>query len=367
MLLSSSTLVQSQIAPKYSNEFLTLGVGGRAMAMSNAQVAASGDVYSGYWNTSSMVDMETDIEIAFMHSAYFAGIANYDYLAASAKVSDNSILGLSILRFGVDGIPNTFDLIRNGEINYDRVTSFSSVEYAFLMHYARNPNTRALNEYAAFRDARFSYGVNAKVINKSVGPFASALGFGFDASARLTDIKGGWSLGVMGYDITSTFNSWNMTFTDQQQDVLIREGNEIPINSLEITLPRFLVGVGKTWDLNRFQIFSALDLEMTTDGMRNTLIRTRTLSIDPRLGVEGAYRISNSNNQVFLRMGVGKFQQELNNQGKQRYTFMPTAGVGLRLGNFYIDYALTDIGDQSAALYSNIFSIKATLNGKSKS
>ena len=46
--------------------------------------------------------------------------------------------------------------------------------------------------------------------------------------------------------------------------------------------------------------------------------------------------------------------------------FQPNFGVGLHLKSITIDYALTDIGDQSAALYSNIFSIKLDLNKSEK-
>ncbi|MDG2497959.1 MAG: hypothetical protein P8M66_00420, partial [Flavobacteriaceae bacterium] len=40
----------SQTARKYSNEFLNIGVDASALGMSNAVVASSNDVNSGYWN-----------------------------------------------------------------------------------------------------------------------------------------------------------------------------------------------------------------------------------------------------------------------------------------------------------------------------
>jgi hypothetical protein len=36
----------------------------------------------------------------------------------------------------------------------------------------------------------------------------------------------------------------------------------------------------------------------------------------------------------------------------------PNIGVGVTYKIFTLDYALTDIGDRSTALYSNIFSLK---------
>ena len=69
----------SQSARKYSNEFLNIGVDASALGMSNAVVASSDDVNSGYWNPAGLVHLE-DSEAAIMHSSYFANIANYNYI-----------------------------------------------------------------------------------------------------------------------------------------------------------------------------------------------------------------------------------------------------------------------------------------------
>jgi hypothetical protein len=366
LLVSGISKLTAQNATKYSNEFMFLGVGGKAMGMSNAQVSVTNDVYSAYWNPAGLVDIEENVQAAFMHSAYMAGIANYDYLGVATKPNENSALGFSIIRFGVDGILNTFDLIRNGEINYDRVTTFSAVDYAFVLSYAQDIDMTMLSRNRALRDARFSWGGNAKVIHRKAGPFANAWGFGFDVGFRATNIGDGWSFGAVGRDITSTFNSWRYSFTEQQKDVLAQTGNEIPINTLEITLPRLVVGGGKAFEWDKILLNTVLDFEMTTDGKRNTLMRTNFVSIDPRIGLEGGYKFNDPENGVFLRMGAGMFQRELNNHGKSRLTFMPTVGVGIKIKNFMLDYALSDIGDQSAALYSNVISIRIGINRSDK-
>ena len=71
---------------KYSNEFLNLGVGGRALGMGGAQVSQVNDVTAGYWNPAGLVHSRGDIQLAFMHNEYFAGIAKYDYLALTAPI-----------------------------------------------------------------------------------------------------------------------------------------------------------------------------------------------------------------------------------------------------------------------------------------
>ena len=42
------------------------------------------------------------------------------------------------MRFGVDNIPNTLDLVdANGNIDYNRITTFNAVDFASLISYAR--------------------------------------------------------------------------------------------------------------------------------------------------------------------------------------------------------------------------------------
>ena len=98
--------------------------------MSNAVVASSNDVNSGYWNPAGLVHLE-DSEIAIMHSSYFANIANYNYIAFAMPLDDRSAVGLSLIRFGVDDILDTTKLIdQQGVINYDRINLFSAADYA---------------------------------------------------------------------------------------------------------------------------------------------------------------------------------------------------------------------------------------------
>ena len=144
---------------KYSNEFLAIGVGARAMGMSNAVVSNVDDVTSGYWNPSGLVNIKFNRQASLMHAEYFAGIAKYDYGSIAAKIDSNSAAALSVIRFAVDDIPNTTELIDNdGNINYDKITSFSAVDFAMLFSYARKSPIDGLN-----------FGANAKIIRRKVG------------------------------------------------------------------------------------------------------------------------------------------------------------------------------------------------------
>lgn len=326
---------------KYSNEFLNIGVGARALAMSGAGVASVRDVTAGYWNPAGLVDIEADLDIAGMHAEYFAGIAQYDYGAAAKTIDSTSVIALSVIRFGVDDIPNTTQLINaDGTLNYDRITTFSAVDYGFLISYAKELSVPGL-----------SLGANVKVVHRMIGDFAKSWGFGLDVGAIYR--RGNWRFAAMARDLTSTYNAWTYSLDQETQEVFVATGNELPENGLEITLPRLVLGASYHRELGKFGILGEMNAVLTTDGQRNVLVSADPVSIDPVLGIEGSYL-----NMIFLRAGIGNIQKIKNFQGVEEYSIQPNLGVGLRLGNFFLDYAITDIGDQSEALYSNVFSLR---------
>lgn len=335
-------------APKYSNEFLTIGVGARALGMSNSCVSSTNDVTAGFWNPASLSLLNSDMQISLMHSDYFSGLAKYDYGAIAAKIDDKSAFGASFIRFGVDDIPNTSELIdKDGNVNYDRIKTFSAADYGFIFSYSRLSNVKGLR-----------FGANAKIIHRKVGDFAKAWGFGLDAAVNYEYKK--WIFAVVAKDVTSTFNAWSYNLTDQMKEVFTITGNEIPKNSLEITVPRLIFGVSRKINLNEDVTFNPeINLDATFDGKRNVMIKSSVTSIDPHIGVEFAYK-----NFIYIRGGVGNIQKETTYDGVKETTFQPNVGLGVRIKNFSIDYALTDIGNQSIAPYSNVFSVKLNITKK---
>lgn len=348
--LIASFGVQAQTR-KYSNEFLAIGVGARGLAMSRAQVASVNDVTSAYWNPAGLTGITNNLQVAAQHAEYFAGIAKYDYAAVAGKIDDQSAIGFSFLRFGVDDIPNTTQLIdQNGRVNYDRITTFSAADYAFIASYAKK-----------YRDTGLSLGGNAKVIYRQVGNMAHAWGFGVDVAAQYALDK--WRFGAVGRDITSTYNAWSYNLDSATIDVFQNTGNDLPQNDLEITLPRLSLGVARQFVIkDKVGILPELNLEMTTDGRRNVMFPGEPFSFDPAFGLEISYL-----KIFYIRGGVGNVQRVKALVGNyNEYTFQPNVGVGVCIKDLLsIDYALTDIGDQSVALYSNVFSLKLAINRKS--
>ena len=340
----------AQQARKYSNEFLSIGIGARALGMANTQVATTDDVTAGFWNPAALAHFDKDFQIGLMHSEYFAGIAKFDYAGISIPLPRSTkiqrVIGFSLIRFGVDDIPNTLHLIEpDGAINYDNVTTFSAADYAFYFSYAQDMPLKRLE--------KLKVGGSAKVIHRTAGKFISAWGFGIDLGAQLD--HRGWRLGILGKDITTTFNAWSYNFTDEEKQIFQITENEVPESSLEITLPKLILGAGYFYEFGeKFSMLPELNLDITTDGRRNVVVSAKPFSIDPHLGVEFGY-----DRFIFLRGGVGNIQKALDDVdgSKDIITVQPNIGLGLRLGQLTIDYAFTDVGNVSQVLYSHVFSL----------
>jgi hypothetical protein len=286
--------------------------------------------------------MEEDLEVGAMHAEYFAGIAKYDYGAVGKKLDENNAIGFSVIRFGVDDIPNTTELIdAEGNIDTDRITRFSAADYGFIFSYARQTSIPGL-----------SLGANAKVIYRKIGDFAQSWGFGLDAGAQYE--TGKWRFGAMARDVTSTFNAWQMTLDERTIEVFEQTGNEIPGNSIEVTLPKLILGASRDFQITeKVGLLAAIDFDISTDGQRNVLVSADPVSVDPHLGLEADYM-----DIVYIRAGVGNVQRVKTLLNEDDFTFQPNMGIGLKIKSFTLDYALTDIGDVSGALYSNVFSLK---------
>jgi hypothetical protein len=343
---------------KYSNEFLNIGAGARALAMGGAQVASVADGTAGYWNPAGLARVREAPLLHLMHADYFAGIGKYDFAALALPTTQpGRTLGLSLLRFAIDDIPNTLYLVEpDGTINYNNIRSFSSADYAMLLSYAR--------EAGRPEGLRIRYGVNAKVVHRSVGRFAKAWGFGLDAGLQFE--WGAWQAGAVVRDLTTTFNAWRFSFTEREREVLYLTRNDIPLRSTELTAPRLLLGLCRTFRAgDRFTMAPELGVDMTFDGPRNVPLRAGPLSLDPRMGVEMGYQ-----RVLFLRAGVANFQQALRDgdtlQLDKVWIYQPSLGLGFRMRQVVVDYAFSNLANQTNPLYTHVFSLRLGLGPRRK-
>jgi len=343
LLISFSS--QAQIIRKYSNEFLNIGAGARGLAMGGAVLSSQNDVYSPMWNPAGLLGVERDWQGAAMHAEYFESIAKYDYLAY-AKPLDNAggVFGISIVRLGVDNILNTTQLIDGeGNIDYDKITKFSQADYAAIASYAFHPNG----------NQKLDVGVNAKIVYRNVGKFATGYGFGFDIGA-IYHADNGWNFGGMLRDATTTVNFWTVNQKELSTIVNGEEFNPVPTDKMEITLPKLNIGASKNFEFSQ-NLELLPEVGINVDFAKTAaLVSTDFASITPYAGAELKY-----NKLLFIRIGVNRFQTITDIEDLSRkVSFQPSAGIGIQYRGLTLDYAITNSGIGGSNFFSNFFSLK---------
>ncbi|KQR93620.1 hypothetical protein ASG01_10675 [Chryseobacterium sp. Leaf180] len=334
---------EAQIIRKYSNEFLNIGAGARGLAMGGAVISNQDDVYSPMWNPAGLMGVQRDWQGAAMHAEYFESIAKYDYLAY-AKVLENGVFGISVVRLGVDNILNTTQLIdTEGNIDYDKITKFSQSDYAALLSYAFRPGG----------NQNLDVGVNAKLVYRNVGKFASGYGFGFDIGA-IYKTDSGWKFGGMLRDATTTVNFWNINQKELTTVVNGEEFNPAPKDKLELSLPKLNVGASRIFEFNS-SLYLLPEVGLNIDFAKTAaLLSTEVASITPYAGAELGYQ-----KMIFVRVGVNRFQSITDIEDLSRkVSFQPSAGIGIRYRGLTLDYAISNSGIGGSNFFSNFFSLK---------
>lgn len=338
---------------KYSNEFLNIGAGARGLAMGGAQVASVRDGSAGYWNPAALTAIKEFPQVNLMHAEYFAGIGKYDFGNLSIPINGGKrTLGISLLRFAVDDIPNTVFLVEpDGTINFSNITTFSSADYAFLFSLAQQISFR--------KSEKLNVGVNAKIIHRKAGEFATSWGFGFDAGVQYDGER--LKLGLVARDVTTTFNAWSYNINEKMREVFYVTDNEIPVKSTELTAPRLIAGGAYLFRLSKkLNLLTEADIDFTFDGRRNTVLSFQPVSVDPKIGLELSY-----SKVFFVRAGINNFQKAIDDADitnmKKVWIYQPGIGAGFKISAVQIDYAFTNLANQSSPLYTHIFSLKLDL------
>lgn len=302
----------SVAADKYAADFLTIGVGARALGMGGAFVALANDASASYWNPAGLALLDRG-EMLFMHSEQFGDLANHDYfgfvqpLAGDAQAS----VGVSLIRFSVDDILVTRDafedLSGDGEwqpgepIYIDQFKVDSDVEYGLLLSYARE-----------FSDQLF-LGGNVKLLRQGLIDNTS-FGMGLDLGAMYF-ASPDLSFGLRLADATTTRISWDT-------------------GTQETLAPSVSVGVRYTVSMP-----AALNGDVTVAG-------------DLRQAFDGSDEVSQLGGGAEAMVGMEYwFKRALAARaGSDAGNF--TAGAGLRvaqvLGGMGVDYAFLahdDLGD----------------------
>jgi hypothetical protein len=296
MFLASSA--SAQTIAKYAGEFMAIGVGGRALGMGGAHVALVSDATAGYWNPGALARIDYP-EAVVMHEERFGSLVNYDFASVAIPYGPDVSLGVSVLRLGVDGIPDTrnawVDNNGNGifdntdQIDYDKITYFNATDWALYFTYAKRSSST------------FQYGANIKLIRRILAD-QSATGIGFDVGAVYSPTTN-LSVGFNIQDVTTTFVAWST-------------------GRSELVSPTLKFGAAYSINVLGGRLTPAADVDVRFENRHFASIASAgPVSFDPHAGLEFDYK-----NTVALRVGYNDVKQM-------------SVGAGIHLRMLDVDYS----------------------------
>jgi len=289
---------EAQTVAKYAGEFLAIGAGGRALALGGSYVALASDATAGYWNPGALARIEYP-EAVLMHDERFGSLVNYDFASVAVPYGDDASLGFSILRLGVDGIPDTrkawIDNNSNGvfdygdRLDYDKITYFNAADWALYFTYAKRASANLL------------YGANVKLIRRDLAD-QSATGIGFDVGLLYSPMMNLY-LGLNAQDITTTLVAWSTG------------RNELISPTLKIGSTYFI-------DLLGGRFVPTVDVDIRFENRQfASIAHLGPISFDPHAGLEFEYKST-----VALRVGYSDVKQI-------------TLGAGIHFRMLDVDYS----------------------------
>lgn len=295
--------LHAQTVAKYAGEFMAIGVGGRALGLGAAHVALANDATAGYWNPGALARIDYP-EAVIMHDERFGSLMNYDFASVALPYGADASLGLSVLRLGIDGIPDTrqawIDNNGNGvfdnvdRLDYDKISYFNAADWAIYFTYAKRASTHLF------------YGANVKLIRRDLAD-QSATGIGFDAGVLYSPLANLY-VGVTAQDVTTTFVAWST-------------------GRNELISPTLKLGTAYFVELLGGRLAPTLDLDLRFENRQYaSLAHLGPMSIDPHVGLEFDYK-----NTVALRVGYNDVKQF-------------TLGAGVHLRMLDVDYSFAKFG-----------------------
>jgi hypothetical protein len=305
-------------ATRYAGEFLRIGVGARALGMGSAFAGLADDGTAAFWNPAGLATL-TSREITAMHAEQFGSIVKYDFLSytmpLSAPGTPKQALAISLIRLGVDNIPDTrglqiLDVNGNGKFDYpeDRLI----VDESRFVFDSDN-DVALLFSYARAVGRKLSLGGSLKVIRQWLGDSLRSNGFGLDVAALYLGPHG-LSAGAKLTDATTTRILWN-TGTN------------------EFIAPSLRIGGAKTQAFHgrRHVVTAALDVQVGfSDERLSSQAHLGSVTFEFHPGLE--YWLER---RVALRAGF------------EAKNF--SAGAGFRYRKIGLDYAFLDHQDLDAS------------------
>ncbi len=249
---------------KYAGEFLSLGVGARALGMGGAFVGVADDVTACFWNPSGLSLLGRK-ELCLMHAETFGSLLNQDFVAYTFPRLQNdrsSAIGFSLQRLGGGGVKIT-DLEKKGQ-------EISDSNRVVLLREESHADYALFFSYSQQMKPKLFWGANLKLIYRDLVS-ASAFGIGGDLGLFAQPYSF-LSLGVNLMDLTSS-----LLFYDN--------GTTENIN------PTTKLGVAIGHKLQDFYLILATDADIRYEGRKSAAqFWLGKLSADTHIGVEVSYK-----------------------------------------------------------------------------
>ena len=80
-------------AENYTGDFLTNGVGGRALGLGGAYVSIADDATATYWNPAGIAGVSDKYQFCLMHAARRSGLGAFNYVAGTTQLLPKLNLG----------------------------------------------------------------------------------------------------------------------------------------------------------------------------------------------------------------------------------------------------------------------------------
>lgn len=281
LILLTSLPSQADDEGAHVAEFLSHGVGARALGMGSAFVAIADDATATYWNPAGLAKinkngfstMYSDIFRTGEGSFFSQGLVSYNFINYIHQIQGIGSLGLSWIRQGIDDIPRTtfIDVDNNGmlgdfqDLNGNGVKDEGEhyIDTPTVAEYFSNSDNALLISYAREIHSLISIGGNVKLLSQSIYE-NSGRGFGLDIGFLLTPYRG-IQIGALLLDATGTQIRW-----DTSDRPTFTRGRRLRFGAAyQFTFPSFGKGC---FDID-FETDQA-DLEEGTDSSGSMLMRT---------------------------------------------------------------------------------------------
>ena len=209
----------------HAAEFLSHGVGARALGMGSSFVSIADDATAAYWNPAGLVQIQKRAFAAMYSDSFGAaqgsflskGLVEYNFFSYVQQIEGIGSAGISWIRLGVDDIPHTTFVDVNGN---ERLGDFLDkdgdgvkdpgewyIDRPQVAGYFSNTDNALLISYARQIQPSLSVGGNLKLLRQSLFE-NSGNGFGLDIGLMFKPLDG-LHIGAMLADATGTQIRWN--------------------------------------------------------------------------------------------------------------------------------------------------------------